>query len=221
MICPHCGLGIHDERQLTSITFQGRQLVDDSFGSWFARSQICSECKNAIIFIYSVKHSPNTPRGQITERLIYPKSHRRKPVAQEVPKPLAEYYSEASMVLPDSPKASAALSRRRLQNLLRDYVKIEPSDLSREIQQLLDLKTLPSYISEAIDSVRNVGNFAAHPIKSTSTGEIVEVESSEAEWLLDTLESLFDFYFVQPAKLSQKRAELNAKLRDANKPALK
>ncbi len=39
-----------------------------------------------------------------------------------------------------------------------------------------------------IDAVRVIGNFAAHPIKSKSTGEIVDVEPGEAEWNLNTLE---------------------------------
>jgi hypothetical protein len=80
---------------------------------------------------------------------------------------------------------------------------------------------LPTHLTESIDAVRNIGNFAAHPIKSTSTGEIVDVELGEAEWLLDVLESLFDFYFVQPAILKAKRDALNKKLMDAGKPSLK
>jgi hypothetical protein len=36
-----------------------------------------------------------------------------------------------------------------------------------------------------IDAIRNVGNFAAHPLKSTNTGLILDVEPSEAEWPLD------------------------------------
>jgi hypothetical protein len=80
---------------------------------------------------------------------------------------------------------------------------------------------LPSHLSEAIDSIRVLGNFAAHPIKSTNSGEIVDVETGEAEWLLDTLEGLFDFYFVQPV-ISQKKLEaLNQKLAEAGKPTLK
>jgi hypothetical protein len=43
----------------------------------------------------------------------------------------------------------------------------------------------------------------------------------EAEWLLDVLEGLFDFYFVQPALLKAKRDALNKKLKDAGKPAMK
>ena len=66
-----------------------------------------------------------------------------------------------------------------------------------------------------------VAHFAVHPVKSKHTGEVIEVEPGEAEWTLDTLEGLFDFYFVQPAKLEKKRDALNKKLEAAGKPPLK
>jgi hypothetical protein len=65
-----------------------------------------------------------------------------------------------------------------------------------------------------------IGNFAAHPLKSTNTGEIMEVEDNEAEWNLDTLERLFDFYFVQPSIAAKRKAEINKKLKEAGKPQL-
>jgi hypothetical protein len=34
-------------------------------------------------------------------------------------------------------------------------------------------------------------------MKSHATGEIVEVEAGEAEWLIDTVEGMLDFYLVQ------------------------
>lgn len=43
----------------------------------------------------------------------------------------------------------------------------------------------------------------------------------EAEWLLDVLEALFDFYFVQPATLRAKKDALNKKLKEAGKPPIK
>jgi hypothetical protein len=76
-------------------------------------------------------------------------------------------------------------------------------------------------LAEGIDAVRNIGNFAAHPIKSTNTGEIVDVEPGEAEWLLDLLEGLFDFYFILPAELQRKKEALNKKLADVGKPPMK
>jgi hypothetical protein len=80
---------------------------------------------------------------------------------------------------------------------------------------------LPQYLATDIDAVRHIGNFAAHPIKSTSSGEIVDVEPGEAEWQLDVLEGLFDFYFIGPAEPKKKRDALEKKLADAGKPPLK
>jgi hypothetical protein len=38
--------------------------------------------------------------------------------------------------------------------------------------------------------------------------------------ILDVLESLFDFYFVEPAKAAQRKAELNEKLKEPGKPTI-
>jgi len=108
-----------------------------------------------------------------------------------------------------------------LQNVLRTAAGVKPADLYDEIQQVIDSKTLPTTIADSIDAVRVVGNFAAHPIKSKSTGEIVDVEPGEAEWNLEVLESLFDFYYVLPAKAKAKKDALNKKLVDAGKAPLK
>lgn len=83
---------------------------------------------------------------------------------------------------------------------------------------MLDSNTLPTVIAENLDAVRVTGNFAAHPMKSTNTGEIIDVEPHEAEWDLDVLEQLMDFYYVRPAIARKKRDEMNAKLAEAGKP---
>ncbi|AMP14596.1 hypothetical protein CPter291_2338 [Collimonas pratensis] len=67
-------------------------------------------------------------------------------------------------------------------------------------------------MAENLDEVRKIGNFAAHPLKDKNSGEIVPVEPHEAEWNLEVLESLFDFYYVKPAKDKAKRDALKAKL---------
>jgi hypothetical protein len=58
-------------------------------------------------------------------------------------------------------------------------------------------------------------------MKSKASGEILPVEPGEAEWNLDTLESLFDYYFVQPAIVKRKKDTLNKKLAEAGKPPMK
>jgi hypothetical protein len=69
--------------------------------------------------------------------------------------------------------------------------------------------------------VRVIGNFAAHPIKSTNTGEVVAVEPGEAEFLLDVLDGVFGFYFVQPEVARKQREAINIKLQEAGKPRLR
>jgi hypothetical protein len=156
-----------------------------------------------------------------TRQTVRPFASSRPPVPPVVDELFAKDYKEACLILTFSPKASAALSRRCLQNVIREKAGVKKGDLSNEIQQIIDSKSLPTHLNESIDAIRNIGNFAAHPLKSTSTGEIVDVEIGEAEWLLDVLEALFDFYFVQPSVLKAKRDALNNKLADLGKPPLK
>jgi hypothetical protein len=156
-----------------------------------------------------------------SDRLVRPKGTNRPPVAVEVPKKFADDYVESCLVIADSPKAAAALGRRCLQNLLREVAGVRPGNLADEIQQVIDSGKLPSDLNESIDAVRNIGNFAAHPTKSQRSGEIMDVEPNEADWTLDVLEELFDFYFVRPAQRQKKRDSLNQKLAAAGKPAMK
>ena len=132
-----------------------------------------------------------------------------------VPEDIADDYREACLVLADSPKASAASSRRILQRVLRDYGGATQGELNREIDHILP--TLPSDTASALHAVHRMGNFASHPMKSADSGEILDVEPGEAEWSLDVLDLLFDFYFIQPALVKDTQAQLNAKLSGAGR----
>jgi Domain of unknown function (DUF4145) len=134
-----------------------------------------------------------------------------------VPADLAADYREASLVLPLSPKASAALSRRCLQNCIRETKGITKQTLAAEIDEVLAGNLVPSELGQQLDAVREIGNVAAHPAKSTATGDIVDVEEGEAEWNLDVFDGLFEEWFFQPAVLAGRMAKINAKLTDAGK----
>jgi len=151
--------------------------------------------------------------------MAYPKGTVR-PLPPEVPDPYKQDFLEACLVLEDSPKASAALSRRNLQAILREKAGTKSKDLYDQIDEVIKTGAIPSHIQEGLHAARNIGNFAAHEIKSKVTGAIVEVEPGEAEWNLDVLESLFDFYFVQPAISAKRKADLNKKLKEAGKPEI-
>lgn len=228
MKCPHCLENFHDEQTWWSIL-----LGNDADGWWLLTQRHCPTCRR---FIFGFENGQLPPadqrerhRGAERTRLpnfsrvlqVWPKGVSRAPLPVEVPAAIAEDYREACLVLADSPKASAALSRRCLQNLLRQAAGVKHSDLSNEIQQVLDSNQLPSSIADSVDAVRNIGNFAAHPMKNQSTGQIVDVEPNEAEWNLDVLESLFDLYYVLPAKARAKKAALDKKLAEIGKPPAK
>lgn len=220
MKCPHCLVSFHEE-------FKEENVGIDRDGGWRILFCHCPACKRLVIVLSHFKvveymgQPPKWDHTPLQNYLVRPRGPQRPSPPASVPDLFANDYKEACVVLSDSPKASAALSRRCLQHLLREVVKVNHSTLFKEIQEVIDSGKLPSQIAEAIDAVRNIGNFAAHPIKSTSSGEIVEVEPGEAEWTLDVLESLFDFYFVQPELLKAKRDALNKKLSDAGAKPMK
>lgn len=215
MKCPHCLTAFHDNRELVAIG-------DDADSRWTLLKRTCPECQK---FVLSLHQEYESALGGIylheREFLVYPRAMSRSPLSEHVPEDYAEDYREACLVLPESPKASAAISRRCLQHLLRGEARVKHSELAKEIRQVLDEQRLPLYLLESLDAVRNIGNFAAHPIKSTASGEVIDVEPGEAEWNLDVLESLFDFYFVQPTVLRKRQDALNVKLREAGKPEIK
>lgn len=225
MKCPHCLVEFHPQ-------VSWEYLGGDREGHWGIEKYLCpnAECHKLILYLVlgepiwsqregeARKFSHLKPTRRI---LVRPKGSNRPPVPPEVPPIFAEDYTEACLVLPDSPKASAALSRRCLQHLLREHLKVKHGNLADEIQQVLDGRTLPSHLAKVIDAVRNVGNFAAHPLKSEKSGEILPVEPAEAEWNLDVLEALFDFYFVQPGVIKKKRAALDEKLKESGQKPMK
>lgn len=219
MRCPHCQVEFHGNPITTG-------MGGDVDGQWAVVRHMCPACSRIVLEIVCADRITGAGQGEhfigVKRRLLgYPKRLSRPDPPPEVPAQFAADYKEAAAVVALSPKASAALSRRCLQHLLRDKAGVKKADLAKEIEEVITSKSLPSHLTDAIDAVRNIGNFAAHPIKSTASGEVVDVEPGEAEWTLDVLDGLFDFYFVQPALLQKRRDALNAKLAAAGKPPVK
>ncbi len=215
MKCPYCLESFHDQATTND-------LGEDKFSEFTAVTRVCPACGRMIVHMHE-RFEKDRGGNYLAQRAfaLHPRSMARESLHPSVGDEFAQDYREACNTLADSPKASAALSRRCLQHILREKAGVKKQDLAREIQEVIDSGKLPSYISESLDAIRNTGNFAAHPMKSTNSGEILEVEPGEAEWNLDVLESLFDFYFVQPDILAKKQAALNAKLASAGKPPMK
>ena len=146
------------------------------------------------------------------------------PAPSEVPAAISADYAGANEVLPISPKASAALSRRCLQAILAGAGYIS-NNLATQVQNAVDqpdpTKALPPDIRDSMDAIRNFGNFSAHPITDATTLQVIDVEPGEAEWCLELLTELFQHYYVRPQRAAERRAALNAKLAAAGKPEMK
>jgi hypothetical protein len=222
MKCPHCTVTIHVDFQKKSLTLAKNE--NKSTIGWELRLGICPSCSQAIIFLHGGLAVP-AQNGAFfitsyeVDVLVWPRSSLR-PCPTEVPQDIATDFKEASSVLNASPQASAALTRRCLQQILRDYGHTKGKDLFDQIQEVIDEGHIPSGLADQLNAVRVIGNFAAHPLKSQSTGIILPVEPNEAEWNLDVLEDVFDHYFVKPAKVAERKAALNLKLSAAGKPQL-
>jgi hypothetical protein len=195
--CPHCATAVNESSATTIIQKQEKGHYPQH--RWHDMSMLCPQCGEIIVSLLRL-----SPQGLSNTFLVWPRDVSR-PVAEEVDERYRRDFKEAEAVLPQSAKASAALSRRMLQDILREKAKVTESNLNNEIQEVMDSGKVPSWLADNLDAVRVVGNFAAHPIKSTHSGEVVEVERGEAEFLLEVLEGLFDFYFVQPKRARQQR----------------
>jgi hypothetical protein len=225
MKCPHCGLGIHFEEQEPEIIYPKGNPQKAELGVELVHG-ICPNCEEMIAVAktgrYKIKGDEDSGFADIlSEEIIYPKGALPKVLDSSIPETYRNDYKEAYLVLDSSSKASAAISRRLLQHILLEDYHIKKGSLDKQIEEFIHKGGIPSHITEAVDAVRNVGNLAAHPIKNTNTGEIVEVEPGEAEWLLEVIDALFDFTFVQPSKLKDRQDKLNKKLTSMGKPPLK
>lgn len=213
--CPHCGLNVQFINFVLShrdwngsvalnmqaatgdIVPQGRDTPSLTFG-------LCPSCEQPIIQIKSEQDDQ--------PRLVYPRTGSRRPVHESVPTDLLSDYRESAVVLQDSPKASAALSRRCLQHLL-----VQQGAKKKQLYDQLDeiRASFPAYIQSYVDNIRKLGNIAAHPKTDAETDRILDVELGEAEWMLVLLEELFDHYYAKPAEAKKRQDELTQKFANA------
>lgn len=122
---------------------------------------------------------------------------------------------EACRIRELSPKASATLSRRCLQGMIRDFCGIKKGRLIDEINELkrrVDEDRAPKGVSddsvEAVDAVRKIGNIGAHMEKDINL--IIDVDPEEAQVLVELIETLFDEWYVEREKRKNRFAKIGA-----------
>lgn len=173
------------------------------------------ECREYELKASLFKRDANTGRviGQVMQTWQLRPSSAAKVFPTYVPQPIVDDYTEACVIRDLSPKASATLSRRCLQGIIRDYWGISKSRLIDEINEL-KTKIDPA-TWQAIDAVRSIGNIGAHMEKDINL--VVDVEPQEAQLLIGLIEILIKDWYITRHDRQAHLAEIIA-LAESKKP---
>ena len=198
-VCPHCEHAVTisssrystDRHTLSIQNSNGRHTL-------FSRFIVCPnpECERFTLTatLNESAHIPNS--GERSTKLVKSwdlvPSSSAKTFPSYIPQPILDDYKESCLIRKLSPKASATLSRRCLQGIIRDYWKVKPGRLVDEIDAIQE--KVDSITWDAISAVRQLGNIGAHMEKDINV--IVEVDPEEAELLIGLVETLLREWYV-------------------------
>jgi len=198
--CPHCerAVTISDGR----ITEAGHNLhIGNVDGGRTLKSKfiVCPnpECRHFTLTVhlnkgeYSEKFKQWVVGAPLQSWNLIPPS-KAKTFPPYIPQAIRDDYREACLIVELSPKASATLSRRCLQGILRDFWTVKPGRLVDEIEQIKDKVDPVTW--DAIEAVRHIGNIGAHMEKDINV--IVDVDPNEAELLVGLVETLLREWYV-------------------------
>lgn len=161
MRCPHCAVDIFPNEEWTKGVSIG---VVDEPPDTLVVNELCPSCLGWFIELQRGEYL-EVGRQEVawaikTRTILWPRVSSRQPIPGAVPDEFASLAREAGLILGDSPRASAALSRRCLQQLLRDRAGAPPSNLFHEIEWAIENANLPSHARESLHDLREIGNMA-------------------------------------------------------------
>jgi hypothetical protein len=172
----------------------------------------CSGCKGRVVLVYpqglnqdGYKAWPVGSSRSLGESTL---------PAGTIPPAVVKDFKEAAAVEELSPTASATLSRRCLQFMLKDKqaaVIGAATKLKAQVKAVLDANIFPGYIADELHGIRSIGNNAAHANVDPANNEIIDVEASEAAACLDVIEQVANFLYVEPLRARERKAAREAK----------
>lgn len=110
-----------------------------------------------------------------------------------VPESIRNDYSEACAIVNLSPKASATLSRRCLQSLIRDFWGIKKNTLYQEITELQNRVSAEQW--RVLNALRNLGNIGAHP--EADVNFIIDINPDDALKIVKVIELLIKQWYIE------------------------
>lgn len=209
--CPYCGhhqVVLCDRRHVGHIAVRNDKSVLGK-AALVVRSIVCAnaDCRKMSfgVGLWGRKDVPGTYgdyklEQPIQEWTLLPESL-AKPQPDYIPAPIRTDYYETCRIRDLSPKASATISRRCLQGMIRNFCGVTKGrlvDEINELRRLVDTGAAPPGVQvdtiDAIDHVRSVGNIGAH--MEADINVIVDVDADEAQALIGLIELLFEEWYV-------------------------
>jgi hypothetical protein len=174
---------------------------------------VCSnpECRefSLNVVLSEADYRPNSGIARRTAKVsdwqLLPAANIR-PFPDYIPSPILQDYREACLIRDLSPKASATLSRRCLQGIIRDFWGVSKPRLVEEILAIKDKVDTDTW--EAIDAVRSIGNVGAHMERDINV--VVDVDPDEATLLIGLIETLLTEWYVGRFERTQRMAKVVA-----------
>lgn len=147
---------------------------------------ICSSCEKTSIIAHIPYQNCTIP---ISPKCI------RKSFPDYIPEQIRQDYEEACLIAELSPKASATLSRRCMQGMIRDFWGIKKKRLCDEIDEVAKQPSITELQKNALNALRNIGNIGAHPERDIEL--IVDVEPDEARKMIFLIEFFMQNWYIQ------------------------
>lgn len=191
--CPYCGASVpstYDTCRTRQPSFES-ECGKDSYNNLKPSTVnisffLCPKCKKYNIHASGI--------GKVTKGIEVPimPISKAKQFPDYIPKSIRSDYEEAYAIVNLSPKASATLSRRCLQGMIRDFFQIKENNLFNAINKLEG--KIPAQQWRVIDGIRRIGNIGAHMEKDINL--IVDIEPDEATKLLKLIEHLLQQWYI-------------------------
>lgn len=167
-------------------------------------SYICNNCGKVNIFLttkhYGVdgKEIKNSKKN-IVEKHIFPFSDTPKKI-KYVPAKYMHEYNEAASVKEISPKSCALICRRTLEMILENECECTKFNLGAKVEEYIAKATPSELLQKSMWYLVNAGNAMAHD-KKDMNDNLIKLKSSDCDFMLKALETVFDEIFVKPKQV--------------------
>jgi len=199
--CPFCN---HDSTILDSNYYEGDDAltIKNAMGTLFMKYEfiVCpnKNC-NKVSLYFSIDNKGEILSGRMSKDrgfsrkwTLLPES-KAKTLPDYIPKPITDDYNEACLIKDLSSKASATLSRRCLQTMIRDFWGVKGKrNLKQEIEAIRDSVNPQTW--KAIDAIKNLGNIGAHMEEDINL--IIDIDPDEADVLIELIETLIEDWYI-------------------------